>query len=437
MKKIFLLLLVIALPIFILAQETEKKFGVNLSGFVRNDITYNTRQVVSARGQANILLAPKPIELDEDGNDINEAGNFNMVGLTTRLRAKIKGADAFGAKTSGLIEMDFVGYANSAGAVPFSLRLRHAMFKLDWGKSQLLIGQYWHPMWATECYAGTVSFGAGLPFNPLSRNPQIRFTHKLGRFSLLGAILSHGMFISKAGSSAFQNSGVPELHAQVQFKNDIISAGLGINFQVLKPRLSSIVTDSMGVNHTYATSETINSLSYFGYIKTSFKPLTIKLYGMYGQNNDNLVMMGGYAIIDKVYSQNQINKGFVEYAPYNTLSSWADFETTGKKLTFGLFAGYSQNMGATTSIQAGTFVGRWGNVNTMLRIAPRVVYKINKIKLGFELEYSQIDYAKQEVDTNGIPVVGSNVGGISTHGTVTNFDTADNIRFLLSLTYLF
>ena len=149
MKKIILLITVIVLPILMMAQnkevkkEKEKKFGIKFSGFVRNDVIYNTRQVVSARGESNVLLAPKPISLDKEGNDENGTANFNIASFTTRLRGKITGPDAFGAKTSGMIEMDFIG---PNGNAPFSLRMRHAFVKLTWESSSLLTGQYWHPI---------------------------------------------------------------------------------------------------------------------------------------------------------------------------------------------------------------------------------------------------------------------------------------------------
>ena len=41
-------------------------------------------------------------------------------------------------------------------------------------------------------------------------------------------------------------------------------------------------------------------------------------------------MMGGYAAIDKNYTQDQINKGIVEYTAYNNLTSWLDIHTNGK-----------------------------------------------------------------------------------------------------------
>lgn len=427
MKKI-LLVLIVSLPIFLLAQETEKpKFGLKFSGFLRNDVVFNTRQVVSARGENQFVLAPKPIVEDRDGEDINAASNLSIIGIAARLRAKISGPDAFGAKTSGLIEGDFFG---RDAATKFAFRLRHAFVKLDWDKTQLLVGQYWHPSFATDCYPGTVSFSSGVPFNPLSRNPQIRLTRKLtSNLSIFAVAMGQGHFKSKEvsyinskGVLAFhsnprQNSSMPEMHLQVQFRNEMLAAGIGADYQVLRPRLQ---TDAL-----YVTSETIGALSFMAYAKLSLKPLTVKWYGSYGQCNDNMVMMGGYAITEQTYSQEQLDKNFVEYTAYDNLSTWIDFETTGKTFKYGLFAGYAQNLGAAKEVRSSSYVGRWGNVNSMYRIAPRVTYAVNKFKLGFEVEYSAVDYAD------------GSENGIDAFGKVTNFQTADNIKVMCSVAYMF
>ena len=428
MKKILFLITVIVLPVLMMAQETEKpKFGIKFSGFVRNDVIYNTRQVVAARGENDFVLAPDAVLLDADGNDINSVPNYNIISFTTRLRGKITGPDAFGAKTSGLIETDFLG---STGASKFDLRLRHAIVKLDWKKGHLLMGQYWHPMFVTDCFPKTVSFGAGITFNPFARNPQIRYTYNLTEnFSVAAAILSQGQYRSKGDHYSQQNSAIPETNIHIQYKSDFITVGAQFDYQVLKPR---IVTDS-----NYTTNTTVSSMSYLAYMKLNLKPITVKMYGIYGQSNDNMVMMGGYAIKDRVYTLEQNKKNYVEYVPYNTVSGWLDLETTGKKVQYGLFFGYSQNMGAADSVITSSYTGRWGNVNTLMRVAPRVVIKSNNLKVGIEVEYSTADYAEQKVDANGVAVVGSDAGGISKYGKVTNFTTADNVKLIISVAYIY
>ncbi len=426
MKKVLTLTVSLIVPFVLSAQDKDsdnKKFGISFSGFVRNDVIYNTRQVVSARGESDFLLVPKPVKLDSNGNDINSVPNFNIVSFTTRIRGKITGPDAFGAKTSGLIETDFFG---SSAASKFDLRLRHAIIKLDWKKGHLMLGQYWHPMFVTDCYPKTVSFGAGVTFNPFSRNPQIRYKYNFTKkISIAAAAISQGQYKSKGNAFSHQNAGIPEFNVHMQYKDDVMTIGAQFDYQTLMPR---IVTDS-----NYATKTTISTMSYLGYIKIKLKPVTLKLYQIYGQGNDNMVMMGGYAIANKAYSQEELQKNYVEYLPYNTRTNWIDIESNGKKIKYGLFLGYSENLGAKDSVIISSFTGRWGEVKSLGRIAPRMTIISNNLKLGFEIEYSGAEYSEQKLDGNGNIID----NGINQYGKVTNYKTADNLKFLFSASYIF
>jgi hypothetical protein len=432
MKKTNLLLFLFLLPLIMMGQE-EKKFTIDFSGYMKNDVVFNTRQVISARGESQFLLAPKEVELDANGEDVNASPNFNIINIETRFRAKIKAPDAFGAKTSGLIEGDFFG---TTAATKFNFRMRHAFVKLDWKKSNLLIGQYWHPMFITSCYASTVSFGAGVPFNPLSRVAQLRYSYNVSdKFSAFAAVLGRGHFGGPAGNPAYQNAAMPELHAQIQYKSDKFLVGAGVNYQLLKPSLTTTGVDTGGNPISLVSEATIGSLSFIGFMSYKTKPLTVKLWGMYGQNNDNLVMMGGFApVYDTTYTAQQISEGYVEYAAYDNLSAWIDLSTNGEKTQFGLFAGYAKNMGAKTDVDISSYVGRWGNVNSMLRVAPRIVFLSGSSKIGIEVEYSAVDYASP-INENGTTL--TETTGINQHGEVVNFTTADNLKFLVSYCFNF
>ncbi|MCD4696911.1 MAG: hypothetical protein K8S16_11805, partial [Bacteroidales bacterium] len=158
MKKILIILTAI-LPFLGNAQD-DKKFGIKFSGFVKSDIFYDSRQTVDIR-EGHFLLYPKNEYLDENGKDINAVSKFNILAIQTRLKGVITGPDAFGAKTSGLIEGAFFG---NIGTDINGFRLRHAFVKLSWEKTELLVGQFWHPMFVTSCFPGTVSFNTGVPF---------------------------------------------------------------------------------------------------------------------------------------------------------------------------------------------------------------------------------------------------------------------------------
>ena len=77
-------------------------------------------------------------------------GHFNMTAQESRFNFTIKGPKLWGATTTGFIEMDFDGVNTSAVTArlstiptPYTPRLRHAMFRLNWPETELLLGQYW------------------------------------------------------------------------------------------------------------------------------------------------------------------------------------------------------------------------------------------------------------------------------------------------------
>ena len=144
-------------------------------------------------------------------------------------------------------------------------------------------------------------------------------------------------------------------------------------------------------------------------------------------------MMGGYAAIDKNYTQDQINKGIVEYTPYNTLSGWLDIHTNGSQFIAGVFAGYSENLGASKKVDVSTYTGRWGNVKNMMRVSPRLVFIAGKTSIGTEIEYSLVNYNTE--NPNG--TTQEEISGYDAYGKVTNYKAADNIKFLLNVTYYF
>jgi len=109
-KKLSLLLVAfMGLTYFSFGQsDTEPKFGIKWNGFVKTDMMYDTRQTVNAReGHFNIL--PSAESLDDDGKDLNDQANFNILSIQSRLKGTISGPDFFGMKTSGVIEAAFFG----------------------------------------------------------------------------------------------------------------------------------------------------------------------------------------------------------------------------------------------------------------------------------------------------------------------------------------
>lgn len=146
----------------------DDKITLSLSGFIKTDILYDTRQTTSIR-EGHFLLYPKDRALDPEGNDFNAKDTFHILSIQTRLALKITGPKALGARPTGYIEGEFFGHSD---ADINGFRLRHAYLKLNWEKTELMIGQFWHPMFITESFPEVVSFNTGAPFEPFSRAPR-------------------------------------------------------------------------------------------------------------------------------------------------------------------------------------------------------------------------------------------------------------------------
>ncbi len=407
MKKYFIIIFVVCISESFYAQDSKSGFGITLSGFVKTDIMFDTRQTVSAR-EGHFLLYPSPELLDLNQKDINDKPNFNILSIQSRLTGKITGPDAFGAKTSGMLEGEFFGTAD--GDVN-GFRLRHAFIKMDWDNVSLLVGQTWHPLFVTDLVPGTVSFNTGAPFNPFSRNPQIRFTYSYDKFKFLVAALTQRDFQSKGpgefSSSYLRNSVLPNLHGQVQFSSDGHVVGIGFDYKQLTPRL--VTTKNV------STEESISGFAATAFFKLNLEPVTIKAQGVYGGNLADLMMLGGYAI-----KSIDTTNGIEQYTALKCLSAWLDV-STGKEIEVGLFAGYSKSLGADDNI-AGSYFGRGTDIDNLLRISPRVQFNSEKTRISTELEYTSAGYGKPDNTDKG---------------KIKDIKSTANIRLLVAFYYFF
>jgi len=420
MKKIFAVVLIIA-SFSVNAQEKkeESKFGIKFSGFVKTDVFYDTRQTVSIR-EGHFLLYPDNVLNDAAGNDINANSGFNILSIQSRLKVALSGPEVLDAIPSGVLEADFFGNENSSFSDVNGFRLRHAFVKLNWKTTELLAGQYWHPMFIAESFPGVISFNTGAPFQPFSRNPQIRVSQSFGGLKLIGCLFSQRDFTSTgpdgASSKYLRNSGIPNLHFQMQYKQDssVYFAGAGVDYKILTPELYTV--NSSGTKK-YDSDETIGSLSAIGFLNIKLKPVTIKLEGVYAQNAFDLVMLGGYGVKEI----KDTATGEKEFANLNTASVWADFQTTGEMFQFGLFTGYTKNMGSDDNIN-GSMYARGSNIDYLYRVSPRVVFIAGKFNVALEGEYTFAMYGLANGDKKG---------------GVTNGYALSNMRGLLAVIYNF
>jgi hypothetical protein len=432
MKRIFAFIFLMAF-FYSHAQEKreEPKYGINFSGFVKTDYFFDSRENYTIR-EGHFLLYPKERVFDAEGKDINDKSSFNFLSIQTRLTGKISGPDAFGAKTSGVIEADFFGNENAAFIDNNGFRLRHAFVKLNWKETELLFGQYWHPFFISTCFSGVISFNTGAPMQPFSRNPQIRLQHKFGKISLAAAMSAQRDFASPLGSASLRYSTLPDLSTLVTYgsKNESstteLLVGAGLDYKMLQP----LLTTSNG-SDTYITDEKVGGLSATAFLKYTTKPLTFKIQAIYGQNLFDLLMLGGYAVSAITDSL----KNSVSYTTLNNFTAWTEFHTNGKKVQYAFWAGYTRNLGARESIlfysnKAGgsDVTARGANLHSVLRLSPRVVFIQGKFNFAVELENTMAAYATK--DTNGKL-------NRDQFGVITESENISNLRMLFSAIYNF
>ncbi len=400
-------------------QEKPKEWDVSLYGFARADYIFDSRKSAYVR-EYNLNLYPLDVAKDTNGEDKNATGSSNFLSVTSRIGIKFKGPDVFKAKISGNIEGDFFGNtevnAATSGTGSIGLfRLRHATIKLDWTKTSLTFGQTWYPTFVPEVFPGVANFNTGIMFNPFGWASQIRFKQKLSDKISLDLVaykdreFTASSVTGTAPNTPSFNSTIPTLHGQLQFKNKNIVAGVGAEFQSLKP-----VTESGGL----VSDEKLNSSTVFGYFKYSNDDIIAKFYGISGGNLTHLVMLGGYGSYTN-------SNGIDSYKPTRTSSFWLDIASNKQKIAPGIFVGYTKNNGLSDAGYKALYMrglnGTTRAVDNVWRVSARVDFKENKFKLTPEVEYTAATWGTMDTSAK-VTSAKENVG---------------NFRALVSATYSF
>jgi hypothetical protein len=409
MKKLQALgLMLFAFATSTFAQDSTKKIGIELYGFVRSDAIVDTRQSETIR-EGGIMMYPKAPDYDAQGRDVNERVFTTFYVLHTRLAGKISGPDVFGAKARALFEGEFFGLADTDVN---GYRVRHAFVELDWGKTQLLFGQFWHPMFQLETVP-TQNFAA--PFVAYSRNPQFRLTHRMGDVQFLAAALMQTDFKSFGPDPAtgkpvrnavfIRNAGIPEIDAQVSLalgKGSVI--GVGGSMKSLLPKLK---------NELGATGNAITSFNGLVFGKFNLDLVTFRFHAMYGQNLADLTVIGGYAVK---------SADTTAYTNINSLSVWGEL-STGKDITVGLFFGYVKNLGTDDPAlrNMNKIYAMGANVDNVLRVSPFLHVNTGRMRFFLETEYTGASYGSFKDD----------------HLLMDNFVKVSNVRTDLGVFYYF
>ncbi len=180
---------------------------VQLYGFVKMDMVYNTTDVYNESGPFRVenkviflnprntvmtnLLLPAPragepaVSIKKTGDQ--RGGSFVIDMRTSRLGLNVMGPKVLGAETKGTIEIDFWGgtAVSGSGARQGIPMIRHGYMQLDWKtdlySAYIVLGQTWGVAMAMPAQPATLTY---VPFgengNIFIREPMIWFGQKIG-----------------------------------------------------------------------------------------------------------------------------------------------------------------------------------------------------------------------------------------------------------------
>ena len=408
MRKQLLLLSLSLIAFNGFAEEVESKNGFELKiyGQVRTDLFYNTRNNVESV-DGLFYSYPMDIKLDAEGNDLNDQDNSNFYLLYSRLGLDVKGPKLGSAKTSAKIEFDFRG----SGTTLSLIRLRHAYFNFDWGKSSILAGQTWHPFFG-EVSPQVLNLNTGAPFQPFSRAPQVRYRYFNNGLQLTASAVWQSQFLSNGpegkSNKYLKNSCVPEIHFGADYKNKNLIVGAGADMTSLVPRTQSTVGGK-----TYKVDERITTVSGEVHAKYTTPMWYFAAKSTLASNLTQTSMLGGYGVcdIDPITGQQS-------YTPTYNSSTWVNV-VWGKKWKVGVFGGYMKNLGTTKEVS--NLIGTGVDVDQLLSGTAEVTYNLPHWRIGVEYNYTSAWYG----DLN------------HKNGKIINTHAIGNNRFVASASFMF
>ena len=383
------------------ATSVAQDFDVSFHGYVGMNATYDSRTSATARNR-HIYLYPLPEELNDNGEDLNNQGQFDIDAAHSRFGLDISGPEIGNFDASAMIEGDFVG----KGDFDSYFRLRHAFISLAGEKWTFLGGQTWHPLFVTDNYPGTINVNAGAPFHPIIRSPQIRIIRNISSSTRLSFFIVDQNNFRNAGygGNSTEEALFPELDVRLKWDTRGIFVALTGGMKTLAvPReiAKSVPSEKVRSSHFSAS---------FRYTLPRF---IFRMEGIYGGNLSEMAMLGGTG-------RTLAGDDFV---PVSTGSIWTDVQTNNQNgWQPGIFAGYTANMGAGEEITVMKSLSMSkGQVASVYAISPRLRYVFDSFWIGAEWLFTSAAWS-DETDNYGVPV---------------NTENYKNHRLLLSLRYNF
>lgn len=368
-------------------------------GFVRNYLTYDSRQGYSANNGLYYFV-PKDVNLNPKGQDLNATPEFRYLNLTTRLGVNMFDYKYKNTYFAAKIECDFAFSLGATSAV--ALRLRHAYFTMTWkdlklckdktAEVRLLMGQNWHPI--SIGYADIMSFETGSPFDVANRSPQITMDATLDKkYTITGALIAQFQYASTGPEGAsvdYQKYALtPEAFVAFTYFNKGLTARAGVNITSLRPRKYGYDTDSVQV----IVKDRITTFCPYLFLEYRYKDLVISAKTTYGQAGEQINLMSGYGV------KKMNADGSWEYTPMQSSSTWGYIQY-GKKYIGSVFGGYFKNFGTTAPLvstdKEHLFINSFCDEGLMAawRIIPSFKVKLGKFLFGVEYHYTAAQYGK-------------------------------------------
>lgn len=411
MKHLFLF----SLAFFCLINNSwaqRQNFSYKFYGQVRADLFYNSR-ANEETVDGLFFMFPKDRLLDPNGEDLNSTANGNLYMLYSRLGVDIKGPNIGNAVSTVKVEADFRGSGSSFGV----LRIRHAYVNLDWGKSDVTVGQAWHPLFG-DVFPQVLNLSTGAPFQPFNRSPQVTYRYTNNNWQLKLSTIWQLQYLSTGpkgkAEDYIKNSCVPELYAGLDFKTKQFQAGIGLDFLSITPRTQSVIYDNRQNPITFKVKERVNALSLEAHAKYTSADWFIAGKTLLASNQVHNSMIGGYAV-----KEVSPFTGEMAYTPFRNSSTWLNI-VYGKTWKPGIFIGYMKNLGTNDPI-TGNMYGTGLNLDQLLSMQVQLTYNLSHWKFGFEYMPSIAWYG--DID--------------SENGKVKDTHSMKNHRFLGVMIYTF
>lgn len=362
----------------------DTEFTTRWSGFIRNDVFANTRQVVSF-ARSTIPTIPLPPRPDVIGCDINAVGNIGMTPLRSFIRL-----DAWGVKCGRFYlhsgyQFTFLGLNEFTAG---NINLWHAYMQLIHEKDRIVMGLYRHPFGILRVFPRSYIFNIA----SIAVAPQLRWWHSWGvvqtLITLYGQLIDTDYGQARSGEIVpsplfIQNSGKPGLSLRLQAATPLYVVGCGIDVYQLLPRLQS--------NTGYSTTQTTNIVNGTVYAALDSRDLWIKAQGFFGEDFVTNTLLGGYAL-----SACNAQTNVCQYTHIPTATIRFDMEWRRHPIIHpGLFVGWATTLKTNQPLYISpvtnkpVFFGPAADLHRIERVGIRCEVDIEPLRFGLEWDFTR------------------------------------------------